>query len=279
MQASADWYEGSTSHLQKLRNAVAYQYISQLATFLQNLPHAQHATLLMSIDESEQLLNVGGDSGIYSFMMCHFSLYWTLADNTTRVYELPTPPAVLDRTTAPNLLTALLKLLPMSLRLIKQRVSTLGIVPVSDSAPACLRVGRHFKACTSLQRVLFGGRLLLDGVIAVHSTCRMHQVSIICGAVLKGLQVLNPMFCSCVLMQRGTVRRNVKAQCKMLLDRTLKVQYSGDAVPEQHAYLVSLFQELDWADEETEEMLYAARAFADDPELSKRREAHGHKGR
>jgi hypothetical protein len=176
------------------------------------------------------------------------------------------------RTTAKNLLTAIVQRMPLDLRLLKQKCGTLAVIPVSDSAPACICIGRHFKACTTLQNFVTGGVSELDGVVSLHSACRMHQIAITCGSVLKGLKILSPMFCASVLMQKGTVRRDLKMQTLSLLNRSLRFAYAGDPCPENLEFLQRLFDEIDWVDEEADELLFVVTT-ASDADVSARRKA------
>ncbi len=144
-QAAADWFESSTNRTQHLRNAVALQYITEVERVISNLPSACHATLLVAFDETEQDLQVDGESGRYSFMMVHYTLHWVLDGGVSQKYELPAPPVVVQDTGAKTLLTAILKRMPVDLAKLKAKCSTLSLILVSDSARACLRTGRHFK--------------------------------------------------------------------------------------------------------------------------------------
>eukprot|EP00969_Alexandrium_andersonii_P258869 11446143-Alexandrium_andersonii.AAC.1 len=65
-------------------------------------------------------------------------------------HQLIMPPVCLASTSAHNLLTALHLRMPVSLHSLKLNVGTLAVIVLSDSARSCAKVGRHYRACTTL---------------------------------------------------------------------------------------------------------------------------------
>jgi hypothetical protein len=90
---------------------------------------------------------------------------------------------------------------------------------------------------------------------------------------MKSLLLLNTMFCACVLMQKGSVIRKLRVLCKRIFDKTLQVRFVGEASPTNCVFLEQLLKELDWADEESLELLYARDIGAMPEELGKKQRA------
>ncbi len=219
VRATADWFESAHNHCQQLRNCLAFHYLVLQEEHLRGLPQAEHAALLVQFDETEQQLLVDGDRAIFSFMMLHVTLIWTMLDGTPYKVECPVPPTVIADTSAKNILTAILKCMPLDLKHLKAKVAALSLILVSDSARACKKAGRHFKACAKLSH----HQGLIDGVMVVHKPCLMHQLGIVVGSSLRTMDLIGNMFCACCLMQRGSTKRSLKAACRTYFDKSLQV--------------------------------------------------------
>ena len=139
----------------------------------------------------------------------------------------------------------------------------LSIVPVSDSAKACARLARHFLANSRLQAEIDAVHgPLVDGLVAVHSRCMMHQVSIIVSAVMTMLALSSALFCASVLMQSGRQRRSVLAEVRRQLQADISIVVCADMSQQQERqnelYLEAMLGTLQRVDDETEAMLYTS---------------------
>ena len=143
------------------------------------------------------------------------------------------------------------------------------IVPVSDSARACLKVGRQFLACTGLSVDRSGAVARFDGVVSLHCVCLMHQVALVVSALLKMLDVTCPMFCASVLMQSGATRHCVTQHASAHLKAQVKIVYRSDDDGGTQRLLEAVFDELGWLDPDSDAALFPS-ADTVDAERSKR---------
>jgi hypothetical protein len=221
----ADFIQGGHSHTQSVRDCVALGYWKAERQAILDMPPARHITLLISFGESDTNCEIDSIKGVFSLIMIHCTMLWFERDSDVQhKLELCIPPGLLLRKTASSILTAVTKRLPVSLRELKARTQSLAIIPVSDSARACLKVGRNFLTFAGLSRDQDAeGANLLDGVVTLHSICLMHQVALVVASVLKMLDVTCPMFCCCVLLQNGHNRRAVRKHVLAYLPEQIKV--------------------------------------------------------
>lgn len=255
----ADTFECSHSFICEIRDAVASKCLELQETKLRELGSFDNIFLQIAFDESEQWAIVDNLKGIYNMMMVHARVHC----GDAAPLELAIPPAFVERSTATCMLRALSTGLPVKpADLCRQAdVSVIGIV--SDSAKACIKLGRSFlnKHCT-LYWSATQNKLL--GELSIHARCLMHQVALVVARLMKNIQVLCPMFCACCLMQKAGHVTTVKKATKKVLERDLEIVY--EAPPERNYFVLrEIFRLLNWGrdlggDDEAEEPRRKAHA-------------------
>ena len=81
LRAVADFFEGSVTHTQKVRNCFALGYSEAQRKFILSLPPAKHIVLLISFDESDTSIEIDGDKGTFSLLMMHVTMVWCERDS------------------------------------------------------------------------------------------------------------------------------------------------------------------------------------------------------
>jgi hypothetical protein len=253
LKGAADFYRAGANHIGKMRQAVAFKYMGLMTKHLDEVVvNVALCILEISFDESEQSTRIGDEVGRFTMMMMHCKMKLFFEDGREHAIQVPLPPAFLSNTKTETLLNVLRARLPLSVQKLVDRAVLTVIWIGSDSARSCLKVGRH---ATSMANVLLirphGAEPFLRGLLVGHGRCLMHQVGIVMGKVFKKLNLLNPMFCGCCLMQKGgskaLVRNAVKARF-----RCIEISFSGSAPPPGNKeYLLSLFAQLNQADNDT----------------------------
>ena len=223
LNSVAMFFEACSSHISKLRAAVAMELLNTQLDVLNGIPACDIATLEIAFDESEQITTFDGINGLYDMLMMHCRLYITDRDTgRTHKYEIACPPAFLKGKTAAHILRGLLSRIPFSLSGLAAKIKWLNICIVTDSAKSCKKVGRHFAAKAVVGARAGGSDEVADGefgfkgMTTLQSFCLMHQLALIFGMVLKTFSILCPMFCSCCLMQKGMHRRQIRDHVKRL---------------------------------------------------------------
>lgn len=166
------------------------------------------------------------------------------------------PPTFVASTDARCLLAAVSYRLPVALNQIKRKCHLLSLAFGSDAAASCRKLGRHFSVCTSLRQEGVPGQTLLDGVLVLHAFCCMHQLALVVALLMKIIGALTPMFCACVLMQRGGNRKLVRTHVRNDVEANLEVVFVGDHDPDKQLFLEHLFNTLDYADEESKNNIW-----------------------
>ncbi len=75
--------------------------------------------------------------------------------------------------------------------------------------------------------------------------CMMHQLALVFSMLLSFLGILCPMFCACVLMQRGATRRLVKAAARVAIMNTVLVYRKPPEADVNENYLRPVLRLLD----------------------------------
>lgn len=209
-------------------------------------------------------------------MMVHMRLFWICddANRTELKFEFPCPPVFLGGKTAKTLLAGILRRLPLPLVELKRKANTMTVMPLSDSARACKKMGRHFAACTAMDRVARnpGSPATLDGVVSLHPWCLMHMVGIIVGNVMTQLELLSPMFCACVLMSNAISRKSVVKEATELVRSSVRIVYARPENLRVEKFLTELFKQMAWFDSEVSEAI-VQRGAADEASVRKQKAA------
>ena len=234
LTAIADFLEGSASHVQKLRTAMALRYLKLQNNYINNLRHARIAIVEISFDEADMPAQIEGEAAIFSMLIVHIKITWIIDDErSSETLNLSVPPAFLANKTAKSILNALISRFPVRISTLLTKCSLLVIVPNSDSATSCKRVGRHFRRLAQLEvHPQPSGIPLRCGILSAHGACQMHMLAINIGNLLKELRILNPMFCGSCLMQKGGTRRKIKEAVHDRMHRTCRIIYDAFPPPE-----------------------------------------------
>ena len=257
-KAVADFYHGGATHISQLWQALALRYSSLATKYLKDLPNADVAVVIIEFDETEQPCTLENESGIYEMLMIHVQVLWfEHGKRRCRRIQVPVAPAFIANKEAKTILNVILSRLPIKISSLLKKVRLLFIVPTSDSARPCKRVGRTFRRQAKLRKVEHEGAVLRTGVLSVHGTCMMHMLAVCIGALLKDLGLLNPIFCGSCLLQKGGTRKKIKAHChRQTAD--MQFDYSRDEPPGFDAkvkYLEAVLIHMDYTDSGTWDLL------------------------
>ena len=187
----------------------------------------------LAYDESECVARMGKHrhSAITStqhMMMLHAEIH-IFCDGKWWSQEIVLGPSMLRNLTAENILTVIIKRLPMSFQEMAKRVTTFGILFASDSAKSCKRTTR---LVIPTLRALAAPDLSPKLPLMIHVGCLMHQFVIGLVMVLDMFKLVNPMYCSSVLMLRGTSQSDTKAIGRVLIQEQLQGRCLLADVPE-----------------------------------------------
>lgn len=256
--AIADHYDACATHVQRLKQAVAYHYVKEEIRCLQAAAPCDVCVLKVTFDESEQLASIDDEAGIFSMMMVHVTIKQIFGDNHVKTHHIALPPAFVANTDAPTLLNAILTRLPAPLEWLCRMCRVLWIMPGSDSARSCLKVGRHFAFLANAgKRNVGGGVMRLSGTLSLHGRCLMHMLGVCAATLMTDLRVISPMFCGCCLLQKGGTRKMIKDTAHKCIQRGLEIVFDEpDAPRDNQPYLRSVLQQLDYADEPTNILLH-----------------------
>jgi hypothetical protein len=207
-------------------------------TSLKDLPPANHCTLQISLDETEVKCRIKKETAVYHVMMLHGRLTrWRDGHEHPDRYDLIMAPAIVSSIASPCLLAALLKRLPLKFSELKAQTKTLTIAFVSDAAKSCCKLGRHFRALTSLDQNL-------DGVLGLHAVCLQHQLHLAVSSVLRRSDIVMPMFCGSVLLHYARVLCHLRNKLHKHIREQLEITF--DAPPaENQPYLESVLRLLE----------------------------------
>ena len=234
----AEFFGSNPTHIQKVKDALSLKMCHRQTRGVRGLPPAKRASLEISLDETEVIAELKNVAATRSMMMMHAKLRWRDLNGKLRVYQIIMPPAFLKNTTAPVLITAIMKRLPVPLSELKSKVKSLSLLIGSDSAKSCNRVDKHFLACSGLAADL-------DGTITLPGKCFQHKAGATLFSICRMFGITCPMFCACVLMHQGSVFEH--------LVRTVRGRVARDFQPQLEEpdrakvkYFESLLALLDW---------------------------------
>ena len=149
-------------------------------------------------------------------MVCRLSVSWRVG-TTVKDLEVLLPCSCLSSTRAEDVAAALFKTMPYSLPQWKGKCSTLFVILTTDSAPSCLRLGRHLNSFTPV----------LSGV------CRMHQGCLCLVALLKLGNILPSLFCSALLLRRRRVQSLLRSRLRIHIQENLEIVWAAPADDEK----------------------------------------------
>ena len=88
LRTCGDVFTSSSTHVQRVRQTIAFAVSSIQRSALSALPPAVHATLEIGFDETQVEACVGKDQALHSLFMVHGQLHWTVASGETSVHQL-----------------------------------------------------------------------------------------------------------------------------------------------------------------------------------------------
>ena len=233
----ADFYEASGGHVQQLRQAMAYYYIKSQIRELQQAPYGDTCMLTITFDESEQAATILDEAGIYSMVIIHAHIRIINLSGAEKCYNISLPPAFVNNADSETYLNVVLTRIPVPLQWLVRQCRLLWVYIGTDSARACLKVGRHFAGVSSVdKRFEADGAWKPAGMLSLHGRCLMHMLAVCVGTLVKNIGVLNPMFCGCCLLQKGGTRRMIRKAAHRRIDQ-IEIVFGVPAPPENEMYL------------------------------------------
>jgi hypothetical protein len=225
--------EASTTYLQKVRDASAWKYMSELRRVVAELESASSANLELTLDETDTIVNIDKTQATHPMLMIHARLHWTSArSGHTTEFQIPLAPAFLGNKKATTLLKAVRARLPATLEALKAKTKRLSIAVGTDAARACTKLGVILKRQTKLTPDA-------EGVLAAQALCQMHASNNTSVRTLKPLRIEVPTFTATVLLHKGWVFHNLKMSSLRSLKAEGKIvmDYVNEPPPEKEAYL------------------------------------------
>lgn len=253
-QSLAAFHKASSTHVQNIRAAVAIEVMRVEIDFRASLPPATHAISELAFDESEQLPVLAcEEAAIRDMLFLHCKLWWAAAGGSGQLvkHEIVCAPAFLAAKTAEHLVSAIFQRLPFSLDRLRSKTDWLHVTLSSDSGKNCKRLGKHFCADASLERVEHpDGKLRrMRGITTLQSCSLMHQLEMIYALLLTSLGILCAMFCTCCVVQRGHAKNIVKSRSRKMLAQVKPVYVKPSDFDQNRAYLRAVLSFADYVDE------------------------------
>jgi hypothetical protein len=127
------------------------------------------------------------------------------------------------------------------------------LVVNSDSHSALIRLAKHFAKQAHQAASEMETRRLQSGIISgnlhlsIHARCQMHQFFAALSRMVRGFEVINPMFCCTLLVHKGPTMRLLKAEVKSIVTERLRFTYTA-VTPEDRAANLQLLAMLDHMD-------------------------------
>ena len=173
------------------------------------LPGCSTLILEIALDETEQAVRLDAPSETASAIVIHMKVFRRCGDQVQSL-DLVLPSGVVETTGSNTLLAALESRLPLSLATFRQAAQRMVVVLNTDSAPSCLKLGRH----------------LNDVAPCLSAPCRMHQLCIAIVSVLRLGGIMSPMFCGSLLLHRRRVQAWMRRRLKDHVDASLTIAYN-----------------------------------------------------
>ena len=255
MRGLADFYEASHSHIRRLRCCIAAAVLQMQRACLMALPFMQHAVWVVCFDETEMLFcneqsEFSASNERKHMLMVHFILHARFALGTAlRRKEIVTSPAILQNMKATTILNALSQRAPMSVVNLASKTKRLCVVFCTDAANTCKSVAYH--QVGKLLQLRANPDMSHLKIYMVHVFCLMHQICLAINAVLAPLFLINPLYCSIVLLTSAGNKAALEEEVTKLCE-TLHVTSDSRHAPSEQSkkYGRALLRLLEWGDEE-----------------------------
>ena len=208
----------SGKYVQDIRNAVCERFFVLQAAALERLPRDLDTIVMeLAFDEKEEPITMGEvRSETVHIMTIHARIFHRKGSESSKI-ELAMAPAILDNTRGENLKAALLHRLPWSLHAFQARCMRFTLVLNTDSAPACLRLGRH----------------LSESVCALPAPCKMHQGCLAMSSIFVLGGIMSAMFCAALLLRRRRVQALLRATVKAYISKHLVITHAEPSLEDQ----------------------------------------------
>ena len=198
--------------------------------------------MIVELDESEMGSRIGKERGIKHMMVLHVTLHCIDSNKLSTTINLVCAPAWMKTTTAEGIAACVAARLPCTFEKIKSKCKHLNVAPLTDSARACTRYGRHTRGCTSVERRIVDNQIV--GVTGVHPVCLAHQGHHCNEYVLTVFKISSQIFSGCVLMQRSKYKRAL--QNKVARETWLMQPSYEEPLQINYEFLLDTFEQLEW---------------------------------
>ena len=206
--------------MQRVRDAVAEFLVHRVQACFTAIM-ALSRVLRVAFDETEVEVDMD-EIATHSLMMLHADASWRDTEGHLHRTSIMLPPAVLENTTAENLVSGIRSRVGSLMESAVKR-SRSAIVLMSDSAKSCLRVHRHY------------GKSANEGSCpVVASRCMMHMVFMSLVVAPKNFCCVPPMFCATLLLHKGHNMRSLRKRVRERLAAKLVIVYEEPPDLEQN---------------------------------------------
>jgi hypothetical protein len=236
----AEQVDSSGSYVQKVRDAVAWKYVSTQQSFFNALAPAKSANLQITLDETDSVVLMNDTQATRSMLMLHCTLTWTFAHTPkTQMFHFPLAPAFLDNKKASTIFKAVQHRMPFNLTKLREKAGHVSVSVGTDAARACKKLGLEFRRRTFLRPEYTE----YTGQTAAHALCQMHAANNVVVNTVKPCNLTVPVFTSVCLLHKGWTFANLKSRCKR--NMSVSFEYFQAPPPENEAYLRKVFSFLE----------------------------------
>ena len=212
----AQSFEAAGGYIQQVRDAVAEHFMQLQKEGLQNLRRSDIQFIEIAMDETELPTNVDFPAEAVHHMVVHVIITRHRRREPMTI-ELTLPPALLESTSAEHLFAALVVRLPFTLHQLVGTSQKTVIFLNTDSAPSCLRLGRHLGTiCPTLP-----------------SPCKMHQFAIALVSTVSSAGLTSAVFCGSLLLHRKRVVTRVRRELRKCLGEHFKLRFTPASQEQQ----------------------------------------------
>lgn len=202
------FWRSSHTYVQEVRNAVSEKFMRIQEAALHGLGHATVTILELALDETEEPARMEIRAETVSIMTMHVKVFRREGQSCHR-FDIIVPMSALASTAAETLMAAISRRLPISLETVRQHSDHLALVLNTDSAPACLRLGRHLSSILP----------------TLQSPCRMHQGCLAMIAVFSLAGIMSALFCGTLLLRRKRVQTLMRRALRSHITQCMHIIY------------------------------------------------------
>ena len=175
------------------------------------LPSMEHVVWTCSFDETDCTMNVDSRRAKSHLLMMHFLLTARVSRDAPLIQkQIVVAPAVLTDQTAPAVVKALDERAPMSFCGLAAKAKRALLILNTDSANTCKAVGAHM-----VGQIM---KLVVTNMYFLHAFCLMHQIALAINSLLAMFWIVNPLYCSILLMAHASNLNTTKTQLQTVCD-------------------------------------------------------------